>query len=567
MRKFLRLLALFASMSLYAADAAKAPRTDVWAELTYCGTEQEMFGTVYKFKMKLSGNFPLEHVKLVVGWGSGSSVCPLSEMGNVFRLGYSSLILCHPAPGRPERLMVNQVGFFGGPPLCRGTIHQLENRDGKFPKLSFLYRTVLYPGADAATALCTWKWTSPEAGNKYDLSAIQRFTPWKMPPRHGLFLQLVIPAEELAKVEAGTPYHVMLRNRTLERLGFPPDKVRDGWNLEELDRKVAELAEYRLRFDTGAAGLPEVLVREIAVLRALLGQPGVAASPQAKELCRAYETRLVKQLDLFKLMYEAGNIPLEALKSKEHELNEFRAKYAADAAQPTQTDARLAKYRAAAEKGDAASQFELGCRLGFGWGADGDNRREAEKWFRKSAAQGHITARGACLLFGFGVGKNPEEAEKLFRGEAEKGDAWAQLLLGRCRLGKRDVKDAVGWFRKSALQGNAVAQFKLAERYHFGGWGIAKDPAEADKWLKKSAKQGHTPAIIALESLEYMKHPPRNFSVKHGGIDVDKIKAMDLAELKKYQKTVEEKYRAGEVGIEELNLIQSRIIELMHPQL
>ena len=40
---------------------------------------------------------------------------------------------------------------------------------------------------------------------------------------------------------------------------------------------------------------------------------------------------------------------------------------------------------------------------------------------------------------------------------------------------------------------------------------------------------------------------------------------MDLAELKKYQKTVEEKYRAGEVGIQELNLIQSRMIELIAP--
>ncbi len=562
MRKFLRLFALFASMSLYAADAAKAPRTDVWAELTYCGTEQEMFGTVYKFKMKLSGNFPLDQAMLVVTCQEGNSGSeqkfPLRGMGDTLQFGYSPTYSVGDV--RRFQYFIAKIAFGGKAGIKKA---QLEHRDGSFPKIGISNHAVLFPGEK--TAFAAWERKMPPEKGTADISTHFVFSPWEKPPRHGLFLQLVIPAEELAKVEAGTPYHVMLRNRTLERLGFPPDKVRDGWNLEELDRKVAELAEYRLRFDTGAAGLPEVLVREIAVLRALLGQPGVAASPQAKELCRAYETRLVKQLDLFKRMYEAGNIPLEALKSKEHELNEFRAKYAADAAQPTQTDARLTRYRAAAEKGDAASQFELGCRLGFGWGADGDNRREAEKWFRQAAAQGHITARGACLLFGFGVGKNPEEAEKLFRGEAEKGDAWAQMLLGRCRLGKRDVQGAVGWFRKSALQGNAEAQFKLAERYHFGGWGIAKDPAEAKKWLKKSAEQGHTPAIIALVSLEYMKNPP--FSVKRGGIDVDKINRMDLAELKEYQKTVEEKYRAGEVGIEELNLIQSRIIELMHPRL
>ncbi len=562
MRKFLRLFALFASMSLYAADAAKAPRTDVWAELTYCGTDLEMFGFAHKFRLNLSENFPLDQAMLVVTCQEGNSGSeqkfPLRGMGDTLQFGYSPTYSVGDV--RRFQYFIAKIAFGGKAGIKKA---QLEHRDGSFPKIGISNHAVLFPGEK--TAFAAWERKMPPEKGTADISTHFVFSPWKKPPRHGLFLQLVIPAEELAKVEAGTPYHVMLRNRTLERLGFPPDKVRDGWNLEELDRKVAELAEYRLRFDTGAAGLQEVLVREIAVLRALLGQPGVAASPQAKELCRAYVTRLVKQLDLFKRMYEAGNIPLEALKSKEHELNEFRAKYAADAAQPTQTDARLARYRAAAEKGDAASQFELGCRLGFGWGADGDNRREAEKWFRQAAAQGHITARGACLLFGFGVGKNPEEAEKLFRGEAEKGDAWAQMLLGRCRLGKRDVQGAVGWFRKSALQGNAVAQFKLAERYHFGGWGIAKDPAEAKKWLKKSAKQGHVPAIIALVSLGYMKNPP--FSVKRGDIDVDKINRMDLAELKEYRKTVEEKYRAGEVGIEELNLIQSRIIELMHPRL
>ena len=117
-------------------------------------------------------------------------------------------------------------------------------------------------------------------------------------------------------------------------------------------------------------------------------------------------------------------------------------------------------------------------------------------------------------MFGFGVGKNLEEAEKLFRAEAEKGDAWAQLLLGMCRLEKRDVREAVEWFRRSALQGNAVAQFKLAERYYCGGGEVAKDPAEAGKWMKKSAEQGHTPALIVLERLEYMKRQPRGISVK-----------------------------------------------------
>ena len=73
---------------------------------------------------------------------------------------------------------------------------------------------------------------------------------------------------------------------------------------------------------------------------------------------------------------------------------------------------------------------------------------------------------------------------------------------------KRDVREAVRWFRKAALQGNAVAQFKLAERYFFGDGGVAKDPAEAEKWMKKSAEQGFEPALRVLEAWKLGKRPP-----------------------------------------------------------
>ena len=504
MRKFLRLLTLFALMSLYAADAAKAPRTDVWAELTYCGTDLEMFGFAHKFRLNLSENFPLDQAMLVVTCQEGNSGSeqkfPLRGMGDTLQFGYSPTYSVGDV--RRFQYFIAKIAFGGKAGIKKA---QLEHRDGSFPKIGISNHAVLFPGEK--TAFAAWERKMPPEKGTADISTHFVFSPWEKPPRHGLFLQLVIPAEELAKVEAGTPYHVMLRNRTLERLGFPPDKVRDGWNLEELDRKVAELAEYRLRFDTGAAGLPEVLVREIAVLRALLGQPGVAASPQAKELCRAYETRLVKQLDLFKRMYEAGNIPLEALKSKEHELNEFRAKYAADAAQPTQTDAQLARYRAAAEKGDAAAQLELGLRLLYA-----NEGKESLKYLRLAARQGHPTARGWCLLFGCDVKKDHKAAVECFRSEASKGEPWAQFLLGECYIWghgvERNIEEGVRWFRKSALQGNAVAQFHLSERYQFGGVGVARNPAEAEKWIKKSAEQGFEPALRVLDAWKLGKRPP-----------------------------------------------------------
>ena len=73
------------------------------------------------------------------------------------------------------------------------------------------------------------------------------------------------------------------------------------------------------------------------------------------------------------------------------------------------------------------------------------------------------------------------------------------------------------------------------------------------------------PIDLILE-IRLVDVPTNTSSAIHADIDVDKIKAMDLTELKKYQKIIEEKYLAGEVGIQELNLIQSRINELMPPR-
>ena len=181
--------------------------------------------------------------------------------------------------------------------------------------------------------------------------------------------------------------------------------------------------------------------------------------------------------------------------------------YAADAAKPARTDARLARYRAAAEKGDAAAQLELGLRLLYA-----NEGKESLKYLRLAARQGHPTARGWCLLFGCDVKKDHKAAVECFRSEASKGEPWAQFLLGECYIWghgvERNIEEGVRWFRKSALQGNAVAQFHLSERYQFGGVGVARNPAEAEKWIKKSAEQGFEPALRVLDAWKLGKRPP-----------------------------------------------------------
>jgi len=55
----------------------------------------------------------------------------------------------------------------------------------------------------------------------------------------------------------------------------------------------------------------------------------------------------------------------------------------------------------------------------------------------------------------------------------------------------------VSWFRKAADQGFAEAQYRLGDMYA-RGLGVAKSDAEATRWFKLAAAQGHERARKAL---------------------------------------------------------------------
>ena len=57
------------------------------------------------------------------------------------------------------------------------------------------------------------------------------------------------------------------------------------------------------------------------------------------------------------------------------------------------------------------------------------------------------------------------------------------------------------WYRKSAEQGRASAQYNLGDRYEYGK-GVAKDLQEARKWFAKAVAQGHTNAQDKLKRLD-----------------------------------------------------------------
>ena len=94
------------------------------------------------------------------------------------------------------------------------------------------------------------------------------------------------------------------------------------------------------------------------------------------------------------------------------------------------------------------------------------------------------------------------EAAKWYRKAALQGDALAQIKLGlRYKEGvgvPQDYAEAVKWYRKAALQGDASAQFLLGGMYAQGE-GVTQDYVNAHMWSNLAATQGHKNARKARD--------------------------------------------------------------------
>ena len=169
------------------------------------------------------------------------------------------------------------------------------------------------------------------------------------------------------------------------------------------------------------------------------------------------------------------------------------------------TSAEIEKWKAAAEKGEAWAQYNLGWAYANGEGV-AENQREAIRWYRKAAEQGDSDAQtnlGYAYSRGEGVAEDKREAVRWYRKAAEQGNATAQYNLGYAyfRGGgvAEDKREAVRWYRKAAEQGFALAQLKLGFAYDKGE-GVAEDKREAVRWYRAAAEQGHSPAQFHLGS-------------------------------------------------------------------
>ncbi|MDD2335781.1 MAG: tetratricopeptide repeat protein [Geobacteraceae bacterium] len=113
-------------------------------------------------------------------------------------------------------------------------------------------------------------------------------------------------------------------------------------------------------------------------------------------------------------------------------------------------------------------------------------------------------ALGLMYYKGEGVKRDPKEAATYFRRSAEQGHAGAQYNIGLMRLNGRwvqkDLKKSAYWFHLSAEQENARAQYNLGLMYARGD-GVEKDRRKAVGWLARSAHQGNGQALAKLKVL------------------------------------------------------------------
>lgn len=83
---------------------------------------------------------------------------------------------------------------------------------------------------------------------------------------------------------------------------------------------------------------------------------------------------------------------------------------------------------------------------------------------------------------------NEEMINAAYGRAARMGDAIAQCHLGDLYQSKRDVLEAVKWYRKAAKQGYAGAQRHVGDCYYCGD-GVERNFVEAAKWYRRAAEQ------------------------------------------------------------------------------
>ncbi len=167
---------------------------------------------------------------------------------------------------------------------------------------------------------------------------------------------------------------------------------------------------------------------------------------------------------------------------------------------PPQTGEAVSLYAAAAQRGDAESQYQLGVLYDRGMGVKPD-LAQRQAWWNKAAAQGYtpaLTALAEVARSGDGVPKSDAEAARLYREAANRGSSEAAVELARAlaagRGVTRDPVEAWQWYSFAiVLAGNGrVSGVLQSERAQLAGVVNATQRADAENKAKAKAAAFNT---------------------------------------------------------------------------
>jgi uncharacterized protein len=176
-----------------------------------------------------------------------------------------------------------------------------------------------------------------------------------------------------------------------------------------------------------------------------------------------------------------------------------------------------------ANKNDSHAQFVLGDLYREGIRIKKDPK-EALKWYKKAAIQGHTEAQvrmGYMCAMGLGIHYNPQKALFWYKEAAKQDYPTAYFNLGTMYcVGEgvtRDYATAIKYYLKAAQYDDVLSQRMLGIIY-LNGLGGYQDDQEAIKWHKAAIKNGDPYAKVNLA-----------FMLLHGrGCSPDPLAALQL---------------------------------------
>lgn len=131
------------------------------------------------------------------------------------------------------------------------------------------------------------------------------------------------------------------------------------------------------------------------------------------------------------------------------------------------------------------------------------NPEQAVRWFKQAAAVGDVNAQmfmAGAYLYGVGVKKNIDTASRYYIDAAKNGNAIAQYTLAENFMDSRhsgNNKLGLIWLSKSANSDNPKALTKLGGLYVAGKL-VTKDIPKGLELLNKAASQNYVPAMVEL---------------------------------------------------------------------